>query len=674
MRPSVWQAYADALRDAIALSTDWLIDQLLADEANTMAVEKLADRPADSWLTAGGPKTGAGSPPPRQEEEEEIEEEPVVGWAPPADLESEEEEEEEEAPPPPVEEEEEYEEEAPLPEGAPADAPRPPRIVKPKPKKSRLDGFVKRKAPKLKLPPMMMPEVEDIPVVPKNIHGAHRYLATTMQGGPPLYLYVCSLHELTHVLKFASVRLERWTGEQLRMLFSELHSQDGLLYSRRVKPELLERRAPSTDATGRHVEHHQVSPHLLLKRRQLTVQIVSASGDHELVRSLSGDGWERLHTRLKERTSPNLKAKELVVSELCTPEGWVKELGWHSITTTDTTPYPGIECERIHYVVRLSIADLPPPPSRFISRSHARRPRSPLPPEEDIAEPPLSAEPARAATAVPAAVATDAATTLPALSGTFPPPSSRPTRSAVTRGASSSLDRLQMSRQGNRSRCRSPTFQLEPPSTEQGFGTSFTLAPTLSVAPPRSPGIRARPPPTAPSLATSNSPLARPPPTAPPLRQPLTAPPPASTDATIATPLPITPPSPMENLLANPLPPGPNESLRRQQTPPRGPRTHEWQWVSAADLIGGELGGAPSLKKLSSSASAPGLARRRLPLTLSSDPAAGKPPPAAATRKPLPKSFKDAASPTASPMPSATSKELPPVRPPTPPPKRMLAW
>mmetsp|Transcript_49122 Transcript_49122/g.128220 ORF Transcript_49122/g.128220 Transcript_49122/m.128220 type:complete len:471 (-) Transcript_49122:289-1701(-) len=164
--------------------------------------------------------------------------------------------------------------------------------------------------------------------------------------------------------------MDRWTAEHLRMLFAELVTQDGLLYSRRVSEWSPER--PLRNSMPGRSSRDCYCPNLLLKRRLLYVQILSASGEHELVMTRSSGGWRRLTSRLKEKTAPLVKAMDLLTSELCTPEEWVKALGWHTLSNVESTPYPGLEGERIHYVVQLSIADLPPPPSRFISTSQRK--------------------------------------------------------------------------------------------------------------------------------------------------------------------------------------------------------------------------------------------------------------------------------------------------------------
>ena len=632
--------HAAAVEKAVALTRDDLLDTMVDGEVRLVVAEALA-----KFVVPEREEVHSESEP-----EPEPEPEPVNTWAMP-EPEEESEAEEELARLTPSEEVEEGE------EGEEEDLPGDPDHVTGKPMRTpprlrkkegvKLNTFEKRKPQKLKLPPMKMPDFEDIPELPPHaFHGAQRYLATTMQGGPPLYLFVCSLQELAIVLRFASISLERWAGEQLRMLYAELYSQDGLLYSRRAP--LLQRQLPFNDATCSSVEMHPVCPHLLLKRRLLTVQILSSNGEHELVVCKRDGGWRRLTCRLKETSSPTLKATELVTRELCTPESWIKEVNWHSICEFEPTSYPGLECERIHYIVRLSVADLPPPPNRFFSTCMAHSGRdadiSTLAAEpQSSSGPPPSPEPMLTGNGATATdkpsdephAANQAATTLvpPPVQSNAPPspatedlqPFERVSRSAMP-GAFTGLQ----------SRGGITTEHTSPPKTAIGterVGNVSCLRATVSftVTPSRS--------------------IPSPPPASPRVRQQ-----PAVTSVTAAA------------------------------TPSRtkGPRRREWCWLRAVDLVS-ELEGKVTMeagRALGRSSSVPGLQRRKLqPLVLSSQlvtsPCADQlvvpaDEPKRGAAPPLARSWKAAAGGTDE-APEAP-KKLSPVRRRTPPPKRLLAW
>ena len=120
----------------------------------------------------------------------------------------------------------------------------------------------------------------------------------------------------------------------------------------------------------------------MLKRRVLSVQIISATGDHELVplRGLDikaagsqAGQVQRLGAILRGKSSPSRMAIELVTRELGIPEMWIQELGWASMSSAEPSPYYSLACERVDYVVRLSIAHLPSPPGAFATSVRNRR-------------------------------------------------------------------------------------------------------------------------------------------------------------------------------------------------------------------------------------------------------------------------------------------------------------
>ena len=266
-----------------------------------------------------------------------------------------------------------------------------------------------------------------LPELDNKLRGACRYLALTMSGGPPQLLAICSTRELEWVLKYASLRLERWSKDLLRVLYDELKGQDTLLYSRRLidytrshhgagggavrtRENSLTQCAESVsytrDATasssppqpppphlpsfatvvggGRLSLPPPICPHLLLKRRSLSVQILTLDGKRELILASSassghreriispdqngGSGAaaptatqllsQRLGGTLKDQSSPSVRASELIVTALSVDPCRIIELGWHSLTTNDLVPYPGLECQRTHYVVQVNVADL----------------------------------------------------------------------------------------------------------------------------------------------------------------------------------------------------------------------------------------------------------------------------------------------------------------------------
>ena len=641
--------HAAAVEKAVALTRDDLLDTMVDGDVRLLVADALA-----KFVVPEREEVHSESEP-----EPEPEPEPINTWVMPEPEEDSEPEEElarltpskEEEVVEEVEEVEEVEVEEDLP-GEPDPVTGKPMRMPPRLRKKdsvKLNTFEKRKPQKLKLPPMKMPDIEDIPELPPHaFHGAQRYLAATMQGGPPLYLFVCSLQELAIVLRFASISLERWTGEQLRMLYAELYSQDGLLYSRRAP--LLQRQLPLNDAKDSPVEMHSVCPNLLLKRRLLTVQILSSNGEHELVVCKRDGGRRRLTCRLKEKSSPTLKATELVTRELCTPESWIKEVNWHSICEFEHTSYPGLECERIHYIVRLCVADLPPPPNRFFSTcvAHSGRdadsistlaagpqsssgpPPSPEPmltgngatATDKPSEEPHAAKPA-ATTPVPPPVQSNA----PHFPGRVPAtedlqPLERVSRSAMP-GAFTGLQ----------SRGGISTEYTSPPKTAIGTErvgnvsflratVSFTVTPSRSIPSPPPASPRARHQPAAPSVTA------------------------------VATP-----------------------------SRSKSPRRREWCWLRAVDLVS-ELEGKVTMeagRALGRSSSVPGLQRRKLqPLALSrqlvTSPCADllvvpADEPKRDTAPPLARSWKAAAG-----GPDEPPKKLSPVRRPTPPPKRLLAW
>ena len=266
-------------------------------------------------------------------------------------------------------------------------------------------------------PPLRAEQGEaPLPVLSYDIRGATRHLARTMLGGPPQLLAVCSVRELRDVLRYASVKLERWPPSTLHELYRELAAQESLLFSRRVleadasaggafvwRSEGLTHggdgsggggAAPAAPATPA-ARHLSVDPmaapvscaHLLLKRRSLSVQIVRTAPNGatlELVRRvdasdvatppMDGEGGDdegvgddatrrllmrRLGTRVTDTELASRRAVELAARELGVDARRITERAWHACSAPDRVPYPQLDCERVHYVVTLEVEGLP---------------------------------------------------------------------------------------------------------------------------------------------------------------------------------------------------------------------------------------------------------------------------------------------------------------------------
>ena len=252
-------------------------------------------------------------------------------------------------------------------------------------------------------------EDEWLPQLSRETRGPMRHLGITMLGGPPMLLSPCSVAELTNLLRYASVRLERWNAKLLRDLYSELIRQETILFSRRIQGprdgsdliwqegqsmfgsplRYIEGEVDSRVSTPAPASFGAVSavavrrgelppplcPHLILKRRSLSVQLVNEVGNQELVMSgdvgVVGSGeWKaevqqqlsrRLGAKLKDSDKASDKAIKTAVAELCIEsEGRMVEREWNSVNISERTTYPGLECERTHYVVQLSVSGLPP--------------------------------------------------------------------------------------------------------------------------------------------------------------------------------------------------------------------------------------------------------------------------------------------------------------------------
>ena len=254
---------------------------------------------------------------------------------------------------------------------------------------------------------------DTLPMPSRETRGAMRHLGLTIAGGPPQLLAVCSVAELGDVLRYASMRLDRWPEAMLRGLYCEITQQSSVLFSRRLDADvhswkmasqgelwLEEFEACTPTAHFRTTDTPAAAlapllcPNLLLKRRSLTVQLLSPEGDLELVLRPNSDrstaAWlgntrsaigssvrleshlelaRRLGKALIGNDSPSRKAMELAVHELClrrqelrepgVPQPDIQERDWRAVCLVETDGYPGLECQRVHYVVQLETSGLP---------------------------------------------------------------------------------------------------------------------------------------------------------------------------------------------------------------------------------------------------------------------------------------------------------------------------
>ena len=260
-----------------------------------------------------------------------------------------------------------------------------------------------------------------------EMRGAIRHLHLTMRGGPPQVLAVCSVAELKDVLRFACVCLNRWNELQVADLYKRLAQREVMLYSRNndifppsdrhdAQPWLDDLAMEDvlanyidgeddvhrlhTPATGYRVFERApavplpppLCPCLVLKRRSLSVQLLSPIGDHELVfdrndainergrfeREWQNDGMLdgtgggskypyaqhqvqiRLGSDLNGFDSPTTRAIGLAIDSLCLKdEGQLTPREWNSVLISERSIYPGLENERVHYVVQLKTSGLP---------------------------------------------------------------------------------------------------------------------------------------------------------------------------------------------------------------------------------------------------------------------------------------------------------------------------
>ena len=231
--------------------------------------------------------------------------------------------------------------------------------------------------------------------------GCVRFLLDTMEGGPSHLLPVVAIDDLREVLHHACTRPERWGRQLLGALFTELSMREANLFSTldvSGAVDELPQLAPQPAWRDDFEEHAReewrpgASPYLKLKRKIVVVHVLNSSGA-ELVQAKyaevvtpvereegGGSGLRvglnqpksmydavapfrcrRLSGRLTDGTPPMRLVVNLIRSKMGIPESSVKLLDAEPAVTLieGRCQYPGLGCESMFYVVRISVNKLP---------------------------------------------------------------------------------------------------------------------------------------------------------------------------------------------------------------------------------------------------------------------------------------------------------------------------
>lgn len=218
------------------------------------------------------------------------------------------------------------------------------------------------------------------------------YLAEAMSGGPSQLLPVVEINDLKEVLNTAGIGSpNNEAGERkAQKLFTELAALEAALFSRsnlsgeRVHPDREWDIAansfcgnwgvfrPRTQGVGvapsastsleDNSAESELCPHLVLKRKVLTVHLVSADGRLELLQWVSDQSvYRRIRARLTDRSSPARVAVALVRKLFGVEVTQIRELDTHPLVVQrppERCYYPCLRCEETHFVVRLHVEGL----------------------------------------------------------------------------------------------------------------------------------------------------------------------------------------------------------------------------------------------------------------------------------------------------------------------------
>lgn len=260
--------------------------------------------------------------------------------------------------------------------------------------KQPVKGAVPFRSPGVLAPVQQQQQQQHRPCSPGRQKGKSEsvaYLAVAMAGGPSQLLPVVEVEDLRWVLQAAGIDLKHWGERKTHRLFAELSALEAALFSQskavggRVQPE-------GTWVAGERIADQPrlssvtpLCPHLLLKRKVLTVHLISECGRLELLQRLpsetspavaDGDGGalpfvlKRLRVRLTDRASSSRVSIAMAAELFGIDETHVTDLDAHPLVIQrppESCSYPGLQCEETHYIHRLHVEGLP----RHSFRNHS---------------------------------------------------------------------------------------------------------------------------------------------------------------------------------------------------------------------------------------------------------------------------------------------------------------